>query len=204
MELQYIDKDVNLSQKIKMINEMIKDSLLIIYNGFSTGRMRFHKQTEQKTKEIREILEQYQTSTDSFGNEEASLFVALLNHYQKIVFSMSRLSFLTMNKNMEGVLFTEKAVMELDVLFEGVKKLIANLYDVIITGNEVLADYIFNERERYRQLSRKFAQEHEERLIEGICQAYSSSLYLSFLDSFEDIFGHIQAIVQELKIENKN
>ena len=101
----------------------------------------------------------------------------------------------THNKVNRHVLFSNWAVQELDVLFDGGKKLLADLTDYLgqrsekdRAGLEVEADKLIGDCFR-------FTRQHEDRFINGICTPESSAIYQSMLDAFRDIFRHVKSCV---------
>jgi Na+/phosphate symporter len=90
----------------------------------------------------------------------------------------------------EGTLFTERAIRELNTLFERAIELVECARDAIRTGNRVLFRHIPEEGERFQALASEFALAHQQRLIEGVCLARASSLYLAMLDALRGIERH--------------
>lgn len=101
----------------------------------------------------------------------------------------------TQNKVSRSVLFSNWAVEELDVLFDGGKKLLSDLTGYLSqcndknrAGMEAVADKLIGDCFR-------FTKQHEDRFISGICNPESSAIYQSMLDSFRDIFRHVKSCV---------
>ncbi len=194
--------NLELAQNMESLTEQIQEVLSLIFKGFYKGQLKFIEEAKQKTKEIDTLLgkvQKFVTTDPSLKTEEIASAASILSNYQKIVFDLEKLSQQTETKNKEGILFTEKAVTELEELFRGIRNLFLHLNDIVLTRNAVLVDYVLKEKKRYKQLARQFAVEHEERLIKGICLARSSSIYLYMMDALEDILWHLQAIIDELK-----
>jgi len=181
------------SQEMDKLNEQIQECLWLIFTSFYKCRGKLCREIEQRTQEIEKLLEQLQEE-EKIGSAKNAL-----RNYQNILWDVRALTTLTRTKNMEKVLFMEKTLMEMNELLCGLNSLFAHLNDAILTKNPILLEHILEEKKKYKKLSRKFAQEHEERLIKGIYPARSSSLYLSLLDSIEDILWNIQKIVEELE-----
>ncbi len=194
--------NLEVANNMENLNENIQEIFSLIFNGFYKGNSQNLEQADQKIRGNHKLLDQVQEyiSTDSsFQPDDVATAATIISHYQKILFDLEKISTYTNTKNKEGILFTEKAVTELDEMFRGIKNFFTHLNDIILTGNPVLIDYLLKEKTRYKQLAKQFTVEHEDRLIKGICLARSSSLYLYLMDAFEDILWHIQAIVNQLK-----
>ncbi len=202
MEHDLSRADLILAQDLKEVTGVMKDALSLIFDGFYRAQVQYMEEAEEKTKSIEQKLAELQralSERSSLEAEEIAAAAAIISHYQKITFDLQKLSEHTRKKNKEGILFTEKAVMELEELFRGIGNLFVHLNDLILTRNAVLVDHVLSEKRKYSRLVRQFAQEHEERLIKGVCLAQSSSLYLNMLDALEDILWHFQAMAEELK-----
>jgi len=96
--------------------------------------------------------------------------------------------------HVEGVVFTEGGVREVDVLFERALELTQCACDLTFTGNRVLARHIEIESMRFQDLAGDFARAHEERLIQGICLPSASSAYLAMLDHLREVVRHARRI----------
>lgn len=187
-------------QKMDKLNELIQESLSLIFTSFYKCRGQLCSEIEQKTSETQKLLEQLQDYSfhAHLNEEEMKVIKNVLNNYHNILSNIKVLTALTRTKNMEKILFMEKTLMEMNRLLCGLNSLFTHLNDAILTKNPVLLDHIFKEKKKNKELARKYAQEHEERLVKGI-SARSSSLYLSLLDSIEDILWNIQKIAEELR-----
>ena len=89
------------------------------------------------------------------------------------------------------ILFSDTAVKELNGLVIGLITYINNVQDYLSTGNKVLQQSIKDDAKQYAQLARDYATKHEERLIQGVCQPRSSTLYLDTLSGIEGIFYNL-------------
>ena len=96
--------------------------------------------------------------------------------------------------HIEGIVFTEGGVREVDVLFERALELTQCACDLTFTGNRVLARHIEIESMRFQDLAGDFARAHEERLIQGICLPSASSAYLAMLDHLREVVRHARRI----------
>lgn len=105
--------------------------------------------------------------------------------------SFAKLTAAVEEKVAHKVLFSEAAVKELRFLFEGFSAYLCNINDFLITKNEVLRQHIKEETANYTKCCRDFATKHEERLIKGVCQPRSSSIYLNMLDGIGGMFYNL-------------
>lgn len=98
----------------------------------------------------------------------------------------------------EGIPFSERAIKEINALFEKAIELVECMRDVVGTRNRVLIRHIVEEGEKYAQMADEFALFHQERLIQGLCVPKSSSVYLAILDYLKGIESHIRQMAEKL------
>ena len=201
MTLTYMPIEKKPAQKMDELNGQIQESLSLIFTSFYKCRGQLCGEIEQRTQEIQKLLEELQeySTHDYLSKKEIVLAKNILINYQNILRNIRMLTTLTRTKNLERILFMEKTLKEMNELLSGINSLFTHLNDAILTKNPVLLEHILQEKKKYKELSRKFAQKPEECLIKGICPTRSSSLYLSLLDSIKDILWNIQKIAEELR-----
>ncbi|MDO9574495.1 MAG: hypothetical protein Q7I94_05820 [Candidatus Contubernalis sp.] len=130
--------------------------------------------------------------------EEITKILSVINSLESMKYNVIKVMNQTSTKVYDGILFTEKAVGELKILFSSVIDLVNDLNDVLITENQVLIQHIFDQVKDIEKKSQTYATEHEERLVVGQCLPKSSTLYLLILDSLRDIIWYIKSISKEL------
>jgi Na+/phosphate symporter len=97
----------------------------------------------------------------------------------------------------EGIPFSERAMREINLLFEKAIELVECVQDVIITQNKVLTRHILEEGQRHEEMANEYALVHQQRLIEGVCMPKASSVYLAILDYLKGIEWHTRQIAQK-------
>jgi Na+/phosphate symporter len=103
-------------------------------------------------------------------------------------------------KTDEGILFSDKAVNEISHLFREAGDVIKTTGDTLLTKNEVLKKYLFDKCRSVNQMVDVYSEEHEKRLIQGLCQPQSSSLYLSIVNSLGKVIWHMNHAVDKFFI----
>lgn len=96
----------------------------------------------------------------------------------------------------EGTVFTDRGVREVNTLFEQAVEMLECARDLVLTRNRVLARHLETESPRFHELADEYARAHEERLIEGVCLARASSVYLAILDYLREIVRHTRRIAE--------
>jgi Na+/phosphate symporter len=95
----------------------------------------------------------------------------------------------------EGVLFSDKGVNEISHLFKETLGVLKTAGDAILTKNDVLKKYIADKYVTLNQTVDAYSEEHEDRLIKGVCQPKSSSVYLNIVDSLVKVVWHVKQAV---------
>ena len=98
----------------------------------------------------------------------------------------------------EATPFTEGGITEVRNLFDRAHGLLECARDLTRTGNQVLARHIELECMRFQEVASRYAQAHETRLIEGVCQPQASSAYLAILDSLREVARHSRQIAHRV------
>ena len=96
----------------------------------------------------------------------------------------------------EKILFSDKAVKEVTQLFKETLDVLKTARDAIATKNEVLRKHILDKYESVSKLVSEYSEEHEERLVMGICTPRNASLYLNIVDSQLKVVTHIKQAIE--------
>lgn len=121
-----------------------------------------------------------------------SPLTAIPGHLERIGNNLESILNSARTKVDKGILFSDKAVNELNTLFESTSELLWSLGDAIMTSNRVLLDHIMKKGKELVNLADEYADFHEERLVRGICVPQSAPLYLAILDSLKGVSWHIR------------
>lgn len=97
-----------------------------------------------------------------------------------------------------GVLFSDKAVSQANLLFDHQAGLLRSLLDLLKTDNAFLKRYVQEEGRKLVQNCNDFATEHEARLIEGLCLPQAAPLFLALLDQMRTAGQHVVNMAQIL------
>lgn len=124
--------------------------------------------------------------------------MAVIGHIEMATSGLDGILKCVKEKVNEGVLFSDKGVSEISHLFKETLEIIKTAGDVILTKNEVLKKYIADKYVSLGQTVDAYSEEHEDRLIKGVCQPRSSSLYLNIVDSLMKVVGHVKQAIDRL------
>jgi len=96
----------------------------------------------------------------------------------------------------EGICFSDKALKEINMLFENLTELLQYVGDIIKTNNKVLVTHVLEEIKNFQEIVNEYSIWHYDRLIEGSCLPKASSSYLAIIDYLSEIASHIKWITR--------
>lgn len=132
-------------------------------------------------------------------NPTASLYETVPFHLKEIALKMNSIAETIATKIRQDVLFSDKAIDEINFLLEKLKDIISNTNDMILARNYIIAGYIKEAEADILRIANDFQTKHEDRLIEGLCLPVASPLYLSIVDAVKSSAWHAKEIAQSLK-----
>ena len=104
-------------------------------------------------------------------------------------------------KKIKGaVLFSDKAVSQINYLFDQHAGMIRSLLDIVKTDNQFLKNYVMSEGRNLVQACADYATEHQDRLIEGVCTPQAAPIYLAILDAMRGV-GQTEVEIAKLLAE---
>lgn len=170
--------------------------LELIFEGFRTL-------TEKSIKEADRVKEEVQRDSAELARFviEKSSHSEKEKEWAKPYLSMAS-SFDRMGYNMEGmvgrltsmlkdhILFSDRAVKEVNDIFQVAMDLLESLPDLIQTKNKLFAQHIGEQVRSILKIANGYSEEHEERLIQRVCMPKSSPLYLGLIESLKGIITH--------------
>lgn len=180
-------------QMLKLTSEGFrKQSYPSLQNAEKIG-----KDIHQREKELTETVVRKLTGpAGSLSPEQEFYFLPM--HLERIGDNTELLVRAIQMMVREGIPFSDRAIKEIETLFEKSIELLECAQDVILTRNRILIRHIQDEGRRQEQLADEFALVHQQRLIEGVCMPKSSSVYLAILDYLKGIEWHTRLIAQKL------
>ncbi|NOX20871.1 MAG: hypothetical protein GXO99_06405 [Nitrospirae bacterium] len=186
--------------EIHAMADRIEEALTYVYNAFIYNQNSPLEAAEKLTAEIREKERQLTPELIELSarDEIARLYAPIPSHLERIADNIEHIIRMIRTKNDENVLFSDKAVSELNFLFNRVKEVQSNLSDLILARNRFLANYIIESEKEIERAANEFSTLHEERLIEGICLPKASGIYVMILDALKRIVWNAKEIARKL------
>ncbi|NOY65330.1 MAG: hypothetical protein GXO97_08055 [Nitrospirae bacterium] len=187
-------------EEIHDLSVKIEEVLSLLYNAFIYSREAFLHEAAMIIKEIkrreRELTEYLISMSDR--DETARLYAPIPSHLGRIAGNLELMHRAVETKVKENLLFSDKAVSEMNFLFNRTKEVITNLSDLLLARNRFLANYIIESEKEIEHTANEFATLHEERLIEGLCLPKSSGVYVMIVDSIKRIVWNAKEIAEKL------
>lgn len=139
------------------------------------------------------------TKSTSPGQWEPTIILEVVYNIQQIKYSVEKINNSIQNKIDDSVLFSDKAMTELRDIFGVAADCLHHVHDLMLTKNDVLVEHIVQRTSAYEEVISKYTDEHEDRLVKGICLPRSSLLYLLIVDSLKDILWYAKTMAKKFR-----
>jgi Na+/phosphate symporter len=130
--------------------------------------------------------------------KQLQALIAIAGHFERIGDYVENLGVAAGLRKKNDIIFSNKAEQEFAFMCENLQFLLRTAGDVLLTKNRILAQHIIDTCSSLEQSVHKFADQHERRLVEGVCSPRASSLYLDIMDSLKGITWHTRQIAERL------
>ncbi len=185
--------------ELVILHDMITDAkecILLLQNAFIYHNAKLLKESKEKIAAMKKSsasLKRDMEQTVSY-NPDMKPYALIPAHLSKIVDNIEKLSECVDKKNIESILFSERAVKETLFLLQRLNEILSPTADIMLARNTFLRMYIEESQAGVGKMATEYATLHEERLIKGVCLPISSSLYLIMLDTIKSIAWHTKEI----------
>jgi phosphate:Na+ symporter len=190
----------DLKKDIYLIMHKALEMIELTEDGFTKNKLSSLDQADELAKEIH-VKEDVLTATlakMSAANSEARSLLTVPSHIEKIATSLKRITENSRARIKEGMLFSDKAILETGKLFTKTKEVLKKAGEAAVTGAKATVESVLAESDAVERMANEFATSHEERLVTGECSPKSSSTYLCILYAFEDMGAHIKDATKKL------
>lgn len=177
-----------LKGRLKNIYGDTEEVLRNIFESIRTERVAYLESARQILRQISGELEEIMVmirNQPSVGKNHS--LDQVLDHYARSRENFNSLIEAAQQKVEQRVVFGDKAIQEMEYLMGSTKYLFRCLGEAILNRNQTLLKYINDTASSLEDSAEKFSLEHEERLIAGLCQPETSSVYLGLIDNFKKI-----------------
>lgn len=201
----------NISEDLKAVLERISGMCIkagsilnLCMDGFMKQRVDLIDESRKVSQTIRDEgneLRKLLSSKSTGRDVNKELIKSLLSIVGSIEMAVTGLDSLLQHvrfKVNEGILFSDKAVNEICHLLKETLDILKTAGDTLVTKNEVLMKYVVNKYNNLDEIVESYSEEHEERLIKGLCQAQASPVYLNIMDSTMTVVWHVKQALMRL------
>lgn len=164
----------------------------------------FRKPTEKSFKEVEEVKDrilQYSSDLTRFviskspSNEKgkgwAKPYLSIASSFDCMTYNIEAVLDRLRAKSENHIFFSDGAVKEVNDIFQEVMRLLEYLPNLITKENKLLGQRIGEEGRSVFEVANAYSEEHEERLIQGICEPKHSPIYLGILESLKGVTVHM-------------
>ena len=195
-------RDARYTRIIRM-SELTVEMLRIVQSAFqkqdrsSLGKAeRLGREIHREEKVLMDALITEAEVATRPASDAATVFVPM--HLERVGDHLESLAGAISRMITDGVLFTDRAIREVNSLLEIALELLECVRDVLHTGNRTLIRHILLTGWRCEAMANDFARFHEQRLIEGVCLPRASSVYLAMIDYLKGIEWHVRQVGEKL------
>ena len=190
-----MDKEVG--EKMSLVCQSLTKMLELSFHGFrklseeSFSKVEeARKEVQQQSAELTNIIVSKSSSPDH-GKEWAKPYLSMASSLDRMAYNIEGIVDRLKAMTRDQVLFSDRAIREVNDVFQKAMDLQESLPDLILNEDKHLAQHIGEQVRSVFKIANGFSEEHEERLIQGICMPRSSPMYLGILESLKGIFTHI-------------
>lgn len=187
-----------------LVCQNLKKMLEVVFEGFR----RPTEKCFQEANEVKDKIHHYSSELTGFiisnipsndqGREWAKPYLSITSSFDRMTYNMEGILDRLRVKVQNHILFSDRAVKEVNDVFQEAMRLLENLPDLILTSNKLLAKRIEEEGRAMFKIANGYSEEHEERLIQGICVPKSSPIYLGIIESLKGVIGHILEVSEKI------
>lgn len=189
------------------MDKEIKERMVLICQGLmrmlDLASAAFRKPAEKSFKEAERIKDEilrYSSELTSFivsrspsgekGKNWAKPYLSVTSSFDCMTYNIEGVLDRLRAKSENHILFSDQAVKEVNDIFQETSRLLEYLPNLITTGNKLLGQRIGEEGKSVFEVVNAYCEEHQERLIEGICVPKHSPIYLGILESLKGVMVH--------------
>ena len=167
----------------------------------------FRNPSEESLKEAEEVedkIHQHSSELTSFiisknpsgekGKERIKPYLSIASSLGLLTYNIESTLDRVRGKSENHILFSDQAVKEVNGVFEQAVGLLGNLPNLFSTENKSLAQRVGEEGRSVIRMADAVSDEHEERLIDGVCVPEHSPIYLSIIESLKGVTVHTLAV----------
>jgi Na+/phosphate symporter len=189
-----------MDQEVREKMIQVCQSLILMLEMSFQGFRKLSEESFLKVEETRKEVLHHSTELAKFiisksassdhGKEWAKPYLSIASSFDRMTHNIEGIIDRLKPMVRDHILFSERALREVNEIFQETMDLLESLPDLILTQNKQMAQHIGEQVRSVFKIANGFSEEHEERLVEGICIPKSSPTYLSILESLKGVIAH--------------
>jgi Na+/phosphate symporter len=198
--------DKEMSEKmIKLCQSLIR-MLDLAYQGFRKSSEKSIQEAEEFRKEVQQHSSELtlsligKSSSPDKGKEWARPYLSIVSSFDRMGYNIDGILDRLKKMVRERIFFTDRAIKEVNDVFQETMGLLGNLPDLILTQNRLLAQEMKVKGKQTLKKADGYSDEHEQRLIAGVCVPKASPIYLDILVSLKGIVVHTLEIGEKIVV----
>ncbi len=184
----------------KEVAEKLVEVAQILGKMLEQAFQAFRKPTEKSMEEVEEAVNQVRqssselthfligkSSSDEKGKEWVKPYLSISSNFDRMTYNIEGLIRQLRLMAKDQIFFSDRGVKEINDVFQEAMDFLESLPELILTQNKGLAQHIGEQVRSVMKIANAYAEEHEERLLRGICLPKSSPIYLGILESLKGV-----------------
>ena len=196
--------DKEITEKMILVSQNLMKMLELGFEGFRRSTEKSFKEAE----EVNDKIHQYSSELTSFiiskspssekGREWAKPYLSIASSFDRMTYNIEGILDRLKAKSQNHILFSDRAVKEVNDVFQEAMRLLENLPNLITTQDKRLAQRIGEEVRSIFKIANGYSEGHEERLLQGICIPKSSPIYLGILESLKGVIVNTLEVIGKI------
>jgi len=192
--------DKEIKEKMILVCQSLMRMLELAFEGFQKPTERFFEEEA----EFEDKIYEYSSELTGFiiskspsrrrEKERVKPYLSIASSLGRLTYNIQGILDRVRGKSENHILFSDQAVKEVSGLFQEAIRLLENLPNLLTTESKSLAQRIGEEGRSMLRIADAYSEDHEERLIDGICVPEHSPLYLSIIESLKGVMVHTLAV----------
>jgi Na+/phosphate symporter len=188
--------DQEMKEKMLLVCQNLTKMLELAFEGFR----RLEEKPFREAEEVKDRIHHHSSELTGFiisksppsekGKDWAKPYLSIASSFDRMTYNIEGILDRLRAKSQNRILFSDQAVKEVNDVFQEAMRLLRSLPDLITTGNKTLAQRIGEEGRSMFKIANGYSEEHEERLIQGICVPKHSPIYLGIIESLKGVMVH--------------
>ena len=189
-----MDKEIR--ERITPVCQNLTRMLELVFEDFRKPDEKPFKEAEEMKDKIHHHSSELtsfvisQSPSSEKGREWAKPYLSIASSFDRMSHNIEGILDRLKAKSQKRILFSDQAVKEVNDVFQEAMRLLGKLSALITAQDKILAQRIGEEGRSMLKIANGYSEEHEERLIQGICVPKHSPIYLGIIESLKGVIVH--------------